>query len=120
MFFKNLLRNWDWVDHPPTLLGTIPKFDRFFILKASLSCKLKNRFEHLNLCQNHQSVSLALGSHCLGKLFFMCWFFYGLLLLILPFFASKIILYFFLFRNTLQIFFSRKISVSLKKDMKIY
>ena len=36
MFFKNLLRNWDWGDHPPTLLGTIPKFHRFFILKASL------------------------------------------------------------------------------------
>ena len=35
--FKNLLRNWDWGDHPPTLLGTIPKFNRFFILKASVS-----------------------------------------------------------------------------------
>ena len=28
--FQNLLRNWDWVEDPPTLLGQIPKFDHFF------------------------------------------------------------------------------------------
>ena len=30
------LRTWDWGDHSPTQFGTIPKFHRFFILKASL------------------------------------------------------------------------------------
>ena len=49
MFFKNLLRNWDWVDHPPTLLGTIPKFDRFFILKDDDAIGL-------NLCRKKKVV----------------------------------------------------------------
>ena len=44
------LRNWDWCVDPPTLLGTIPKFDHFFKSLPLRLCEAVKRYGCCDIC----------------------------------------------------------------------